>query len=108
MKAESSIFSLGPLCFSDVYRHESGTCCTIPFFQTFFIIICCDVFLAVRVFGAPQTIVRIAMAVRVVAHNTINALCSFYLDRKLRKLLIPPRIAHLIKLLQSKLSSPSH
>jgi hypothetical protein len=54
----------------------------------------------VRVFGAPQTVVRVAMAIRVMAHNTVNALCSFYLDRKLRKLLIAPRLAHLVRLLQ--------
>ncbi|GFG30199.1 hypothetical protein Cfor_10178 [Coptotermes formosanus] len=60
----------------------------------------CLLYLAVRVFGAPQTVVRVAMAIRVVAHNTVNALCSFYLDRKLRKLLIAPRLAHLVRLLQ--------
>ena len=31
------IFSLGSFCPSDVYRHESGRCCTLPFFLTFFI-----------------------------------------------------------------------
>ncbi|KAJ9589467.1 hypothetical protein L9F63_017328, partial [Diploptera punctata] len=66
----------------------------------------CLLYLAVRVFGAPQTVVRIAMAVRTVAHNTVNALCSFYLDRKLRKLLIPPRLANLIKLLQNAVFQP--
>ncbi|XP_069690974.1 sorting nexin-14-like isoform X2 [Periplaneta americana] len=66
----------------------------------------CLLYLAVRVFGAPQTVVRVAMAVRVVAHNTVNALCSFYLDRKLRKLLIAPRLAHLIKLLQGAVFQP--
>lgn len=40
------------------------------------------------------------MAIRAVAHNTVNALCSFYLERKLRKLLVAPRIAHLVRLLQ--------
>ena len=38
--AESSlyfIFSLGFFCSSDVYRHESGRCCTLPCFLTFFI-----------------------------------------------------------------------
>ena len=32
MLAESSIFLLGSLCSSDVYRCESGGCCTLPFF----------------------------------------------------------------------------
>ena len=42
MLAESSmlyfIFSLRSLCYGDVYRHESGSCRTFPFFLTFFII----------------------------------------------------------------------
>ena len=25
------------LCYKDVYRHESGRCCSLPFFLTFFI-----------------------------------------------------------------------
>lgn len=58
------------------------------------------VFQAVRVFGAPQAVVRVVVAIRVLTHNTVNALCSFYLDRKLRKLLIAPRLAHLVRLLQ--------
>ena len=29
------IFSLGSLCYADVYRHESGRCRTLPFFLTF-------------------------------------------------------------------------
>ena len=29
------IFSLGSLFCSDVYRHEPGRCCTLPFFLTF-------------------------------------------------------------------------
>jgi hypothetical protein len=55
------------------------------------------------VFGAPQNVVRVAMAIRVVAHNTVNGLCSFYLDRKLRRLLIAPRLAHLVRLLQGSI-----
>ena len=46
--AESSIyfiFSPGSLCSSDVYRCESGRCCTLPFFLTFFIISSFQVFL---------------------------------------------------------------
>ena len=38
--AESSIhfiFSQSSFCPSNVYRHESGRCCTLPFFLTFFI-----------------------------------------------------------------------
>lgn len=66
----------------------------------------CLLYLAVRVFGAPQTVVRVAMAIRVVGHNTVNALCSFYLDRKLRKLLIAPRLAHLVRLLQGAIFQP--
>ena len=26
---------MGCLCYSDVYRRESGRCCTLPFFLTF-------------------------------------------------------------------------
>lgn len=66
----------------------------------------CLLYLAVRLFGAPQTVVRVAMAIRAVAHNTVNALCSFYLDRKLRKLLIAPRLAHLVRLLQGAVFQP--
>ena len=37
--AESSfMFSLGSLHHVDVYRRESGRCCSLPFFVTFFII----------------------------------------------------------------------
>jgi len=33
--AENSfIFSLGSLCYPDIYRCESGKCCTLPFFLT--------------------------------------------------------------------------
>ena len=32
----SFIFPLGSLRYADVYRHESGRCCTLPFFLTFF------------------------------------------------------------------------
>ncbi|XP_021925834.1 sorting nexin-14-like isoform X2 [Zootermopsis nevadensis] len=66
----------------------------------------CLLYLAVRVFGAPQTVVRVAMAIRAVAHNTVNALFGFYLDRKLRKLLIAPRLAHLVRLLQGAVFQP--
>ena len=31
------IFSLGSLRSSDIYRHESGRCCTLPFFLKFFL-----------------------------------------------------------------------
>ena len=30
------IFSLDSLCSNDVHRHESGRCCILPFFLTFF------------------------------------------------------------------------
>ncbi|CAG2061289.1 unnamed protein product, partial [Timema podura] len=62
--------------------------------------------LLVRVFGAPQVVVRLAMAARAVLQNTINALVNFYLDRKLRKLLVPPRLGHLIHLLQGAVFNP--
>ena len=39
------IFSLGSLCHSNVYRHESGRSHTLPFFLTFFIISPFQVFL---------------------------------------------------------------
>ena len=46
MLGESSfIFSPGSLCYSNVYRHESGRYCTLPFFITFFIISSLQVFL---------------------------------------------------------------
>nr|CAD7454246.1 unnamed protein product [Timema tahoe] len=60
----------------------------------------------VRVFGAPQVVVRLAVAARAVLQNTINALVNFYLDRKLRKLLVPPRLGHLIHLLQGAVFNP--
>ena len=37
LKALYWIFSLGSLCFSDVYRLESSMCRTLPFFVTIFI-----------------------------------------------------------------------
>nr|CAD7261904.1 unnamed protein product [Timema shepardi] len=66
----------------------------------------CVLYLVVRVFGAPQVVVRLAMAARAVLQNTINALVNFYLDRKLRKLLVPPRLGHLIHLLQGAVFNP--
>ena len=33
---KNPVFSLGSLCFSDVYRCESGRCHTLPFFLTLF------------------------------------------------------------------------
>ncbi|KAK7792107.1 hypothetical protein R5R35_009644 [Gryllus longicercus] len=66
----------------------------------------CILYLTVKVFGAPPTFVRLALAIRAMAHNTVNALCWFYLDRKLKKLLVAPRLAHLVRLLQGVIFSP--
>ncbi|XP_049774784.1 sorting nexin-14-like isoform X1 [Schistocerca cancellata] len=60
----------------------------------------CVLYLLVRVFGASQSVLRLALGVRSLCHNTINSLCCVYLDSKLRNLLVPPRVAHLIRLLQ--------
>ena len=52
MLAESSlnfIFSLGSLCYSDVYKHVSGSGRTLPFFLTFFIITARTVVLSLRI-----------------------------------------------------------
>ncbi|KAJ8897893.1 hypothetical protein PR048_003250 [Dryococelus australis] len=65
-----------------------------------------DCVAVVRVFGAPQSVVRLALAVRALLHNTINAVVNFYLDRKLRKLLVAPRLGHLLHLLRGAVFQP--
>ena len=44
-KSSIFIFSSGTLCYGDVYRCGSGSCCSLPFFLTFFIISPFQVFL---------------------------------------------------------------
>ncbi|XP_063236943.1 sorting nexin-14-like [Bacillus rossius redtenbacheri] len=60
----------------------------------------CVLYLAVRVFAAPQPAVRLALAVRALLRSTVDAVADLCLDRKLRRLLAAPRLARLVHLLR--------
>ncbi|XP_067005138.2 sorting nexin-14 [Anabrus simplex] len=80
----------------------TGMSCSVPMQGIFD----CFLYLAVKVFGAPLSAVRLAMAIRAMSHNTLNALCRYYLDKKLKKLLVAPRLAHLVRLLKGAIFNP--
>ncbi|BES99188.1 Hypothetical proteinA domain [Nesidiocoris tenuis] len=56
--------------------------------------------LGAKVFKVPNCLMRLAVAVHSLLDRGLNSLCCYYLDKKLKSLLVPQRIAHLVGLLQ--------
>ena len=82
--AESSlyfIFSLGSLCSSHVYRHESGRCCTLPFFLTRLLKVKILKSLQLLFFGKSYLVFMIpdfcTCCLHVVFHYDLNAVFGF-------------------------------
>ncbi|KAF6200429.1 hypothetical protein GE061_006732 [Apolygus lucorum] len=53
-----------------------------------------------KVFKVPNFLLRLALAVHSLLNKGLDSMCSFYIEKKLRSLLVPQRISHLIHLFQ--------
>lgn len=60
----------------------------------------CLIYCGVRLLSLPDPLVRLSLAVHSLLQKPIDSLCKHILDVKLRALLVPKRVAHLISLLQ--------
>lgn len=60
----------------------------------------CLLYFGVRLLKLSAPLVKLALAVHSLLQKPLDSLCRHYLDSKLRSVLVPKRIAHLINLLQ--------
>ncbi|XP_075228760.1 sorting nexin-14-like isoform X2 [Lycorma delicatula] len=60
----------------------------------------CLVFFVVKAFSLPRHVLRLVVALQSFCGNLVDSLLHLYINYKLNTLLVPPRLAHLINLLQ--------
>ena len=59
--------------------------------------------IGVYVYNISRPSLRIALSVQALIGNTVDAVISFFVGRALKTLLVAPRLAHLVHLLQGLL-----
>ncbi|KAG8262300.1 Sorting nexin-14 [Homalodisca vitripennis] len=60
----------------------------------------CCIYFGVNVLQWSQTTIKFAIALQKLFGNTVDAILQYWLNAKLKRLLVPQRVAHLVKLLQ--------
>uniref|UniRef100_T1HCS5 PXA domain-containing protein n=1 Tax=Rhodnius prolixus TaxID=13249 RepID=T1HCS5_RHOPR len=60
----------------------------------------CLILLGVKVFKMPNFVIKLAIAIYTLLNKPFDSLSSFYIEKRIKSLLIPQRIAHLTKLLE--------
>lgn len=69
----------------------------------------CFIYIGMHMLHWSKSTLRLALALQAMLGRTIDAFLYFWIDRKLKQILVPQRVAHLIKLLQGSIfvSRPS-
>lgn len=63
----------------------------------------CFMYIGMHMLHWSKSTLRLALALQAIMGRTIDAFLYFWTDRKLKQILVPQRIAHLIKLLQGSI-----